>query len=307
MNLSHDQRLDSKRGLATLARCICLARFESWREPIVRKRNARIQNTAKEEKAIGGKMNHKSSNMKLTAGLLSVMLAGWLLAGCSQTAAPEPSIIQRAQGETPAPPPPSGFLGNDYSLLTPPAEGSDQKAMLRYVNPSANWSSYNRIIIAPVTFWAADDSKVSAADQQALCNYAYNEFVKVVGKNFTLTDQPGTGVMKISLALTDATSATPGLRSISVIVPQARVLSAIKMAATGTYAFVGSAQGAFKANDSVTGQLLAAAVDERVGGTSVKNVDVFQWGDAENAIDYWADLSDQRLVSFGVQSSVVAK
>ena len=75
------------------------------------------------------------------------------------------------------------------------------------------------------------------------------------------------------------------------------------MVATGTYAFVGSAQGAMKLNDSVSGELLAAAVDKRVGGTSIKNVDVFQWGDADNAIKYWADLTDQRLVSFGVQQT----
>src|ERR1700674_1257455 len=226
-------------------------------------------------------MNRESRNMKLATGLLSLFLAGWLLAGCSQTAAPEPNLLQRAQGETPAPPPPSGFLGNDYSLLTPPAEGSDQKAMLRYINPSANFGSYNQVMIAAVTFWAADDSKVSAADQQALCNYAYNEFTKVLGKTFILASQPGPGVIKLSVALTDATSAVPALRSISVVVPQARALSAIKMLATGSYAFVGSAQGAFKANDAVSGQLLAAAVDKRVGGTSITNVDVFQWGDAQ--------------------------
>lgn len=248
-------------------------------------------------------MIQERGNMKRTIGLLSVLVAGLLMAGCSQTAAPQPNIIQRATGETPAAPAPSGFLGNDYSLLTPPAEGSDQKAMLRYVNPSAGWGSYNKIMIAPVTFWAADDSKVSAADQQALCDYAYNVFVKELGKNFAIVDQPGPGVLKLSVALTDATSAVPVLRSVSVIVPQARALSLIKMAATGTYAFVGSAQGALKLNDSVSGQLLAAAVDKRVGGTSVTNVVVFQWGDAEHAIDYWADLTDQRLVSFGVQTS----
>jgi Protein of unknown function (DUF3313) len=251
-------------------------------------------------------MNYESRNLKLATGLLSVLLTGLLLAGCSQTAAPSPSIIQRVQGETVAPPPPSGFLGSDYSLLTPPPEGSDQKAMLRYVNPSINWSGYTQVIIAPITFWAADDSKVSSADQQVLCNYAYNEFVKVIGKNFLLTNQPGPGVIKLSVALTDATSAVPGLRSISVIVPQARALSAIKKLATGSYAFVGSAQGALKVNDSASGQLLAAAVDKRLGGTSIKNVDVFQWGDAENAIDYWAKLADQRLATFGVQSSTAA-
>jgi hypothetical protein len=253
------------------------------------------------------KVRRESKSIKLADGLLSVALAGWLLAGCSQTAAPQPNIIQRVQGDTPAPPAPSGFLGSDYSLMTPPAEGTDQKSMLRYVNPSVNWGSYNQIIIAPVTFWAADDSKVSAADQQALCNYAYNEFTKVLSKNFILASQPGPGVIKLSVALTDATSAVPGLRSISVVVPQARALSAIKMVATGTYAFVGSAQGALKLNDSVSGQLLAAAVDKRVGGTSITNVDVFHWGDAQNAIDYWAKLTDQRMASFGVQSSVAAK
>jgi hypothetical protein len=251
-------------------------------------------------------MNQKNRIVKLAAGLLSVTLAGLLLVGCSQTAAPAPTIIERVQGETPAPPPPSGFLGSDYSLLTPPAEGTDQKAMLRYVNPNVNWSSYTQIMIAPVTFWAADDSKVSAADQQALCNYAYNEFNKVLHKNFLITNQPGPGVIKLSVALTDATSAVPGLRSISVVVPQARVLSALKMLATGSYAFVGSAQGALKLNDSVSGQLLAAAVDKRLGGTSVKNIDVFKWGDAENAINYWANLTDQRLGTFGVQSSTSA-
>jgi hypothetical protein len=251
-------------------------------------------------------MFHGTRVSQILTGIMSATLLAALLAGCSQTAAPEPTIIQRAQGETVAAPAPTGFLGSDYSLMTAPAEGSDQKAMLRYVNPSAKWSTYNKIMIAPVTFWAGDDSKVSAADQQALCDYAYSTFTKELGKNYTLVDQPGPGVLKISAALTDATSATPGLRSISVVIPQARVLSAIKMAATGTYAFVGSAQGAIKFNDATSGELLAEAVDERVGGTSVKNITVFQWGDAENAINYWADLIDQRLVSFGVQQNGAA-
>jgi hypothetical protein len=248
-------------------------------------------------------MNRDNRNSKLLMGLGAAMMASLLLFGCAQTVAPAPNIIQRASGETPAPPPPSGFLGNDYSLLTPPTTGSDQQAMLRYVNPSANWASYNKIMIAPVTFWAADDSKVSAADQQALCNYMYTVMVTDLGKTFAIVDQPGPGVLKVSGALTDAGSAVPVLRSISVVVPQARALSVIKMAATGTYAFVGSAQGALKVNDSVTGQLLAAAVDKRVGGASIRNVDVWQWGDADNAMNYWGNEIDQRLVSWGVQPS----
>ncbi|MGH7934065.1 MAG: DUF3313 domain-containing protein [Candidatus Binataceae bacterium] len=247
-----------------------------------------------------------NGNLRLLIGAATTMLACLFLAGCAQTTAPEPNIIQRANGEKPAPPPSSGFLGADYSLMQPPAEGSDQEAMLRYINPSGNWSSYNKIMIAPVTFWASDDSKVSAADQQALCNYFYTVLEKQLGTNFTLVDQPAPGVMKFSAAFTGASSAVPVLRTVSLVVPQARALSIIKMAATGTYAFVGSAQGEAKLNDSVSGELLAAWADKRVGGASLKNVDVFTWGDANNAMNYWADGLGKRLVTLGVQQSGTA-
>jgi hypothetical protein len=249
-------------------------------------------------------MNHESRNLKIASGLLSVMLAGWLLSGCAQTVAPSPSIFQRAQGKTPAPPAPSGFFGNDYSLLTPPLEGSGQQAMLQYTNTDINWGSYNAIIIAPVTFWGTDDSKVSAADQQILCTYFDKVLLNELGKNFAIADQPGPGVAKLSVALTDATSALPILRTISLVWPQGRVLSLIKLATTGTYPFVGSAQGEAKLTDSVSGQLLEAWADKRMGGASLKNVDVFWWGDAENAMDYWANGLDQGLVTLSTHPTV---
>src|SRR5215469_5046375 len=222
-----------------------------------------------------------------------------LVGGCSQTTAPEPNIVQRTQGETPAPPPPSGFLGKEYSLLQPAAEGSDQQAMLRYIAPNVQWSKYNKVMVLPVTFWADDDSKVSAQDQEILCNYFYVTLVQYLSKNFEIAYGPGPGVLRLSVALSDATSATPVLRSVSVVVPQARVLNILKYAATGTYAFVGSATAEAKLTDSQTGQLLGAWADQRFGGVSVKNVTVWQQGDAENAMNYWANGLDQKLVSLG--------
>jgi uncharacterized protein DUF3313 len=253
-------------------------------------------------------MSPKDSQIKTAIGLLSVLLSGFLLGGCSLTAAPEPNIIQRAQGETPAPPPPRGFLGSDYSLLQPAAQGSDQQAMLRYINPNVTWTSYNQIMVLPVTFWAADDTKVSEHDRQILSDYFYVTLVQYLSKNFTIAYGPGPGVMKLAVALTDASAAVPGLRTISVVVPQARALSLIKEVATGTYAFVGSAEGDAKLTDSMSGQLLAAWVDRRLGGASIKNADVFQWGDAQNAMNYWANGLNERLVSLGAgkQSSPVA-
>ena len=103
------------------------------------------------------------------------------------------------------------------------------------------------------------------------------------------------------MALTDATSAIPVLRTISVVVPQAHILGLIKQGATGTCAFVGSATGEAKLTDSVSGQLLAAWSDKRFGSGAVKNATVWQWGDAENAMNHWANGLDQRLVTLGVQ------
>lgn len=248
-------------------------------------------------------MNCKTSFVKLATGLVSAILAGWLLAACSQTAAPAPNIVQRVKGEKPAPPPPSGFLGNDYSLMQAPTEVSEQQTMLRYLNPNVNWSSYNQIMIEPVTFWGGDGTKVSAADQQALCTYFDNVLVKDLGKNFTIVNQPGPGVLRFAAALTDASSAIPVLRTISLVMPQARALSTLKLAAAGTYAFVGSAESEAKLTDSVTSQLLTAWADKRVGGGSLKNVDVWQWGDADNAMDYWANGLAQRLAALGVQQT----
>ena len=122
-------------------------------------------------------MNRKNKHIKVTASLFSVLLAGLLLTGCSQTAAPEPNIVQRVQGETPAVPPPSGFLGKDYSLLQPAGEGSDQQAQLRYIASNVQWRNYSKIMVIPVTFWADDDSKVSARDQEILCKHTHSTFL----------------------------------------------------------------------------------------------------------------------------------
>jgi hypothetical protein len=172
------------------------------------------------------------------------------------------------------------------------------QAGLRYINPNAQWTQYNKVLIAPVTFWAGDDTKVSKADQHQLTNYFYQALQQQLSTKFQVVDEPGPGVMEIQVALDDASTATPVLRTISMLVPQARALATLKYVATGTYAFVGSAQAEGKVTDSVTGQVLAAAVDARVGGGSIKTAAQWQLGDAENACTAWAQQMTTRLSSW---------
>jgi len=102
--------------------------------------------------------------------------------------------------------------------------------------------------------------------------------------------------MTLHVALMDATTATPGLRTISVVVPQARILNAAQSLATDSYAFVGSAEAEMKMTDSVSGELLGEAVDKQAGGMGLKGAASFQWGDAQNAMDYWAQKIPARIL-----------
>jgi hypothetical protein len=189
------------------------------------------------------------------------------------------------------------FLGaNVCAQLSPTTD--KKEADLRYINPNAQWTQYNKVLIQPVSFWGGDDTKVSAADQQTLTNYFYKVLEEQLSKKFQIADQPGPGVMTITVALDDATTATPVMRSLSVAEPHVRLIATLKYLATGTFPFVGSAQAEAKITDSVSGQVLAAAVSKRVGGGSLKNAAVWELGDAENALTYWAQMTANRLASW---------
>ena len=150
-------------------------------------------------------------------------------------------------------------------------------------------------MIQPVAFFGDEKTKISASDQQTLTNYFHQVLQEQMGKKFQIVDEPGPGVMKLEVALTDAEAATPGLRSVSVVVPQMRLLGSVKALATGTYPFVGQAQAEARVTDAMTGQLLAAVMDRRVGGGSIEAAAQWQWGDAENAMKAWAEQMVNRL------------
>jgi hypothetical protein len=231
---------------------------------------------------------------KIMTGIASVGLAAVLfVSGCSNTVESTPEAAKALESGGTLPPAVTGFFGPDASKLAPGPQGG---AALAYVNPNAQWSSYTKVQLMPVEFWAAADSKVSAADQQTLTEYFYNQLQTDIAKSFTLVSQSGPGVLTIRVALMDATTAVPGLRTVSVIVPQARVLNLAQSMATDSYAFVGSAEAEMKATDSVTGEFLAGAVDQRAGGMGLKAAASFQWGDAQNAMDYWAQRIPNRIL-----------
>ena len=232
--------------------------------------------------------------MKITlvAPVVAALFCCVLMSGCAQTVESKPAVMQQVEGGQPAPVV-SGFFGQDVSLLQP---GTGNQAAMVYVNSSVQWSQYNKILLQPVEFWDDPSTTVSASDQQMLGDYFYNQLKEELSKNFTMVDQPGPGVLVLRIAIVNATTATPGLRTVSVIVPQARVLNGIQSLATGSYAFAGSAEAEMKATDAVTGQFLAGAIDKRAGGMAISQAVQWQWGDAKAAMDYWVHRITNRLL-----------
>ena len=228
------------------------------------------------------KLNNSAYRTKAWTGLPLLGLCLLLLSACSTT---QKVAVNQADLNC-------AFLANDCALLT--VGGKDQVG-LRYLNPAAQWTQYNKIMIDPVTFWGGASTQISASDQQMLVNYFSQQLNKELGQKFQIVTQPGPGVMKLDVALVDAEAATPVMRSISMIVPQAHMLANLKYLATGTFPFVGGAQAEAKITDSVSGQILALAVDRRIGGGSFTTGFQWQWGDAENAVNHWAELTANRL------------
>ncbi|CAI8767898.1 DUF3313 family protein [Methylococcus capsulatus] len=63
-------------------------------------------------------------------------------------------------------------------------------------------------------------ARVSASGRQDLVDWPGLKRREKIGEKMRLADRPGSAVLKLGVAMTDAENATPVLRSVSMIVPQ---------------------------------------------------------------------------------------
>jgi hypothetical protein len=105
----------------------------------------------------------------------------------------------------------SGFL-RDYSQLS---EREGAAAKLSYINPRADWSSYDAIWIESVSMWAnSATAKVEPEDRQMLTDFFYQALHDELSKDFGIADGPGPGVLQFRAALTEAKGANVPLKAI---------------------------------------------------------------------------------------------
>jgi hypothetical protein len=133
----------------------------------------------------------------------------------------------------------------------------------------------------------------------------YDTFKGELAKKFELTDQPGPGVMKISIAITRIMPAEPMIASYDQhLVKPSEPGATLKYLGPGIAVWVGSAGGEAQATDAVSGQRLAAWVDKRFGSEKVPPKE-WKWGDAEMIVKKWAQKMTDRLAQLhsGITSS----
>ncbi len=173
-----------------------------------------------------------------------------------------------------------------------------------YLNPSAKWASYTKVMLDPVTIWTgpgSDMDKASPKVQQALANSFYTDLHEAVAKRCRMVTEPSPGTMRWHIALVDASSANPFLNTISTYIPQIHLLDVVAgYAFDGGVAFwVGEATAEGYARDATTGALLWEGADERAGTKAFRRDTFNSWADVDDAFKAWAAQFAERLGQLG--------
>lgn len=156
----------------------------------------------------------------------------------------------------------SGFL-KDYSQLKPmkDAKGTERRV---WISDKVNWESYRAILVDRVEFHPKPDGtpQVTLGALYDIRDYLNTGLPKAVAANMPVATTAGPGVLRLRSAIT-AVSVDKSLKPYQ-LVPIALLFTAAKRSA-GTAAYDVKLQAEFELLDSVTGEVLAAAVREAQG------------------------------------------
>ncbi len=221
-----------------------------------------------------------------------------VLTGCAAT--------KQARGVTP-----SGFLQDLYPEMR---EGKGDEALLVYRNPRVDWAAkatYHKVLLDPVMIWRGKDSTLEGPDRkevQAIADAFYALLYQELAKDYEMVTEPGPKTLRMQAALTDVGQSRPALDILSSVPAPfnvAFVASTVKTLSTGKPLFKGEASIEGKLMDADSGEVLAAAVDRRVGGRFLDREVFDSWNDVHGALRYWAQLTRFRLCQMRKQTDCV--
>ena len=211
----------------------------------------------------------------LSIAVLIAVAAGMILGGCART--------KRARDVKY-----SGYM-IDASILR---EGGPDEGLYVYRNEKADWPSYSKMLLDPVVVARKAELNKQGTpleDLQRMADNFYVIFYKELGKDYEMVTKPGPRTLRVQIALTDLEKSWAVTDTVTTVIPVGLAISAGKEFITGKPAFVGEASLEIKVTDARTGELLAAGIDRRVGGKTIKgNVD--SWDDVTKIFELWSRL-----------------
>jgi hypothetical protein len=188
----------------------------------------------------------------------------------------------------------SGFL-TDYSLLKEDPEGLVQ---WMYFKDGVNFQAYDKIIMEHATFFFKEDAGYKGIQTDELSELAQNlheAFLGTLGRAYSFTNEPGPRTMRVRLAITDLVPGKPVSGTMTTIIPFGLAASFIKKAVTGSHIGMGQVSGEAELVDSQTGEILAAAIDKKVGQKHKVGKTFTTWGQVEAIFNDWAENFSKRL------------
>lgn len=201
-----------------------------------------------------------------------------LLAGCATTQQAENVQVD-------------SFLASYRSLLV--QDNNDNRAILHYDDPNADWAAYHKMKLLPVQFLTDPRTEYSAQQKkelQQLVDEFSTTLYEKLSRDYTMVQKPGPGVLQMQMAISHGAPSRVALALVSKLPGPQRLANTVYSKASGKPAFSGGVTLELVIKDAATGTLLAAAADRQVGNMRIFKPHAFDsWGDVENALHFYAD------------------
>ena len=182
-----------------------------------------------------------------------------------------------------------GFLGNYAQKLEPGPKGG---AKMRWLKPGADFSKYDKVILEHITFFLDDTSEYKGIDPSEMnelaqkCNLALVDALK---DGYPIVTEPGPDVVQIRMAITDLKPSNPaigGITTVTMVTPVGLGVGLLKKGATGKWSGSGATASELMAIDSMTGEVIAVARDEKSAGFTER---YGKWDSVEGAFKFWGE------------------
>ncbi len=167
----------------------------------------------------------------------------------------------------------TGFL-KDYSQLAPHPE---VEGRFRYINPNIDASKYNKFIVDPVAINLSKEGKeenIDAEDMKKLAKYFRKQIAVELNKGYQIVRRPGPNVIRIRTSISEVDKTNPFLN----------IHPGTKLMGGG----LGGAGAEMELVDSLTGQRIAAGVDNQKGSRLSMGAGLTWYGHAKEVMENWA-------------------